>query len=271
MIIERSLISLNEVQKKMIRSGWGEKTAGETAVEKMLYESAGRHVEGYIAYPKDISEPLPVIIWNRGGNLREGRIDEFLASGMYGEIASWGYVVLASQYRKDEEFGGRDVEDVLNLIPLAESLEICDAERIGMEGWSRGGMMAYKSLCHTDRVKCAVVIAGIANLLRRSKSLKKLEQIYGHVFENDAHEKFSRRSAVRFAHKMFPSTAILLIHGTNDHTVSHLDSVEMHEIFKEQGRESGLKLIEGGDHFLRNHRAEVSGLRREWFGRFLKN
>lgn len=271
MIISRSEIILSESQKKLVRSGWGESVADDVTVEKMLYDSIGREVEGYIAYPKQIKDKLPLIIWNRGGNLREGRIDEFLARGMFGEIASWGYVVLASQYRKDEEFGGRDVEDVLNLIPLSESLSFCNTDLIGMEGWSRGGMMAYKSLCHTERVKCAVVIAGVANLLRRSASLKKLERIYGHVLEEDSEAKMKHRSAVHFAEAISPDTAILLIHGTSDHTVSHLDSVEMYDILRELGRRVELRLVESGDHYLKKFRKEVSAMRKEWFDIYLRN
>jgi len=57
---------------------------------------------------------------------------------MLGRIATWGYVVAASQYRGNaggqgkEEFGGADVDDVLNLIPLLESLPQADTTRIGM-------------------------------------------------------------------------------------------------------------------------------------------
>lgn len=271
MILDRGKIILPESQEKLIRSGWGDEAADRATVERMVYDSLGREVDGYIAYPNEIKEKLPLIIWNRGGNLREGRIDEFLARGMYGEIASWGYVVLASQYRKDEEFGGKDVEDVLQLIPIGESLPFCDASRIGMEGWSRGGMMAYRALCHTDRVRCAVIIAGIANLLRRSATLKKLEQIYGKVLSEDAEAKMRHRSAVHFAGAISAATAVMLIHGTGDRTVSYLDSVEMAEEFKRQDRDVHLELIEGGDHFLKKFRKEVSALRKGWFDKYLKN
>ncbi len=68
-----------------------------------------------------------MIIWNSGGNRKEGLIDDFLAQGIYGEIASWGYVVLASQYREEDEFGGKDVNDVLNLVPIADGISFCDS------------------------------------------------------------------------------------------------------------------------------------------------
>ena len=275
MIISRSPITLTEQQKKLIRSGWGDKTADEVIVEKMLYESDSEEVEGYLAYPKVIDDKLPLIIWNRGGNLKEGAIDEFLASGMYGEIASWGYVVMASQYRKNEEFGGSDVNDILNLIPLAENLPFCNTDLIGMEGWSRGGLMAYKVLSLTERIKCAVIVSGLANLLRWKKDRSKLSLIYPHIFdeskESETDEQLSARSAVMFADKISSKTAVLLIHGTDDTIVPHSDSVEMKELLTGSDRIVELQLINEGDHYLRKFRKEVSVLRRNWFDKFLEN
>ncbi len=95
---------------------------------------------------------FPCIIWNRGGYENKGAIDSFTARGMFGQIASWGYVVFASQYRGNaggegkEELGGSDVNDILNLIPLADELPFADKEKWGMEGWSRGGMMTFLTL-----------------------------------------------------------------------------------------------------------------------------
>jgi dipeptidyl aminopeptidase/acylaminoacyl peptidase len=76
---------------------------------------------------------------------------------------------VASQYRGNaggegkEEFGGRDVDDVLNLIKLLISLPQADAKRIGMYGWSRGGMMTYQALARSDQVAAAIVGAGVTD------------------------------------------------------------------------------------------------------------
>lgn len=69
-----------------------------------------------------------------------------------GKMASWGYVVVASQYRGNdggegiEQFGGDDVNDVLNLIPVLNQLPKADTSRVGIEGGSRGGMMTYLAM-----------------------------------------------------------------------------------------------------------------------------
>ena len=47
-----------------------------------------------------------------------------------------------------EEFGGKDVNDVLNLIKLAQSLPFVEPTKIVMLGFSRGGMMTYLAIKH---------------------------------------------------------------------------------------------------------------------------
>ncbi|MDZ4711856.1 MAG: prolyl oligopeptidase family serine peptidase [bacterium] len=268
-------IVLSPQHSKMIESGWGSEVVTENAVSKITYDSDGNEVEGYLAHPIDTKKKYPLIIWNRGGNLKEGAIDEFLAKGMFGEIASWGYVVLASQYRDKDEFGGSEINDILNLFPLASSIDFCDDKIIGMEGWSRGGMMTYKVLTLTDKIKCAVIISGLADIIRSEEERSGLSKVYRKLFGSDDGVEFTKRkkerSAVYFADKINKETKILLIHGTKDDKVSYKDSEDMFEKLKAEGVECELKLIEGGDHYLKRQRKEVVGLRREWFKKYLKN
>lgn len=271
MILSEEEIVLTERQEKFIESGWGKEVLEDTVVKKILYESDDLEVSGYLASPmrigKDKEKKYPLIIWNRGGNLEDGMIDEFLARGIFGEIASWGYVVLASQYRKEDEFGGKDVNDVLDLIPLAESISFCDSARIGMEGWSRGGMMTYRVLSRTNRIKCAVIISGLADLFRSEEKKSGLAKVYMESFgsedEGEYIERKKERSAVYFSDKLNKETKILLIHGTADDKVSHQDSIDMHELLKKNGIVCELKLIKGGDHYLKKDRKEIVKLRKD--------
>ena len=163
-IISREVIELSEQQQKMISSGWGSDVLEKSVVEKIIYTSDGLKVSGYIAYPKDDSKKYPCIIWCRGGIGNAGAIDKFTARGIYGQLASWGYCVFASQYRGNDggeghdDFGGDDLNDVLNLIPLADEIPQANKDVWGIEGWSRGGMMTYLTLTKTNIFKAAVVL-----------------------------------------------------------------------------------------------------------------
>ncbi|HMS33676.1 MAG TPA: prolyl oligopeptidase family serine peptidase [Ignavibacteria bacterium] len=274
MTFEEEEITLTGSQEKFIVSGWGIKVLNDTIVKKISYTSDGHKVNGYFAHPVNTGIKYPLIIWNRGGSKRDGMIDKFLARGIFGEMASWGFVVLASQYRKEDEFGGKDINDILNLFPIAENISFCDTGKIGMEGWSRGGMMTYRVLSLTDKVKCAVIISGLADLFRSEKNNDDLAGIYFKLFgTEDEGEYINRkkiRSAVHFADKINKDTKLLLIHGTADDKVSHEDSEDMYELLKKSGVECELKLIDNGDHYLKSHREEVAKLRKKWFDRNLK-
>jgi len=275
MIISDEAVDLSEIQKKMIRSGWGNEVLDNTEVKKIIYDSDGLKVQGYLAHPKINSQRLPLIIWNRGGNGRDGLIDDFLAKGIFGEIASWGFVVLASNYRQEDEFGGKDVADVFNLITLSDKIEFCDSTKIGMEGWSRGGMMTYKVLSLSDRINCAVIISGLADLFRSEKNRSSLMKVYIKLFGSDDKNEFEsrkkERSAVYFSDKISKSTKILLIHGKADKKVSYLDSTDMYRNLMDNGNYCELNLVESGDHYLRKQRKEVSRMRKDWFEKYLKN
>lgn len=279
-IILRREIKLSSVQEKMVASGWGEETLANSVVEKMTYISERLKVNGYLAYPKDQSQKYPCVIWCRGGIGNAGAIDEFNARGIFGQIASWGYVVLASQYRGNagsegkDEFGGGDVTDVINLIPLVDEIDCADKNFWGIEGWSRGGMMTYLALTRTTIFKAAIVIGGIANLRCNADESKFMKHLYEHTIGKDSpgdfKDKCKSRSIINFPEKLCRTTPMLLLHGTADDRVLVHDSIDLSEKLKAINHPHKLVLFEGGDHFLKKHRIEVTELRKEWLGKYLK-
>ena len=234
LLIDRNKILLTETQNKLVVSGWGTEAFDNSIVEKIIYNSGGLKVKGYIAYPKkrESNKKYPCIIWCRGGIGEQGAIDSFTARGIFGQIASWGYVVFAPQYRGNDggegkdEFGGSDVDDVLNLIPLADELDFADTTKWGIEGWSRGGMMTYLTLTRTNIFKCAIATGGIANLRCNSEESKFMKRLYKISIGDDEAENFNTkceaRSIINFSEKLSAETPLLIIHGTNDNTRSAL-------------------------------------------------
>jgi dipeptidyl aminopeptidase/acylaminoacyl peptidase len=270
-------VKLGENELKLIENGWGSEVANSIIIKKFLYNSDENSVKGYLAYPKKITEKLPIIIWNRGGNNKSGLLDDFLASGILGEIASWGYTVFASQYREKDWFGGDDVNDVLNLIEIAKEFEFSDEKVIGMEGWSRGGMMTYLALRRTTEIKSCIIVAGLSDLIRNEKLFKELGIVYKRHFGTDDESEYEKRkierSAVFWTDKISARTNILFIHGTADNKVSYNDSLDVYNKLSvlNHNTKYELRLIDGGDHYLRKERKDVSLLRRKWFDNNLKS
>jgi dipeptidyl aminopeptidase/acylaminoacyl peptidase len=278
-IIDRAEIKLSPTQLKIIERGWDFKATDSSIVEKIIYTSDGYKVTGYIAYPKNFfNKKFPIIIWNRGGYKDRGFIDEFNAMGILGQIASWGYVVIASMYRgypADEgvdEFGGDEVNDILNLFSIAAQFPFANTTSFGIEGWSRGGMMTYiilKKNIIGIIPKCVVLISAISNLsesLTFSPSIKKFINAGNYKITE---EELKLRSANFWIEDLPIESNYLLIHGGADNVVHANQTLETAKLFFERKFNYRLMILEQGDHFLKKFRKEVDVARKNWFDKWL--
>ncbi|HYX30883.1 MAG TPA: hypothetical protein VE863_20260, partial [Pyrinomonadaceae bacterium] len=105
---------------------------------RIKYMSDGLKVVGFIWKPKNTDgKKLPLIIVNHGGNGDLGKLTPWAQFGYYRYVSN-GFVVIGSQYRGidggegREEFGGADLHDVMNLIPVAKSLGYVDMNNVFM-------------------------------------------------------------------------------------------------------------------------------------------
>jgi len=251
----------------------------DVAVSAITYASDGLKVKGYLALPKS-GERLPAVIFNRGGNRSFGEITDAQAILRLGGLARSGYAVVASQYRGNaggegkEEFGGAEVDDVLNLIPLLESIPRVDATRIGMYGWSRGGMMTYLALARTNRVAAAVVGSGVTDLpdmLARRSEMEDVLQALVPGYGEKRDEALAARSAVRWVDRLPKQTPILILAGTADWRVHPKQALDMAAALLEAKRPFRLVVFEGGDHGLTDYRPEVDRLVQDWLDRYVRD
>ncbi len=276
MFLERTKITLPAIQKKMLKSAWQSESVDSVTLEKMSYLSDGLKVKGYLAYPKNTGKKYPCIIFCRGGYADAGALDDFYAQGILGQIAGWGYVVFETQYRGNDggegkdEFGGNDVNDVLNLIALADELEFANKEVWGIEGWSRGGMMTYLTLTKNHNFKAAISSGGISNLTCSDSENKFLEKLLKHYGSKLNEELCYKRSIINFTEKFSKTTPLLILHGLNDTRVLPQQSLDLSYKLIKQNIEHRLILLENGDHFLRSHKKEVDEFRKNWFNKYLK-
>lgn len=258
-----------------------EKYKNELDYQRIGYLSDGLKVVGYIIKPKCTDgKRLPVIIFNRGGNREFGRM-VFGSLFRFFELVSGGYILIASQYRGNaggegrEEFGGADVNDVLNLIPVIESIPEADASRIGMYGWSRGGMMTYIALTRTDRIAAAIIGAGLADAFDTIKRRPKMEKyVFSELIPNYVGNKeaaLEARSAVHWPEKLCKRTPILLLHGSSDWRVHPNQVLRMASLLYENKHPFRFVFFEGGDHGLSEHREEVKRLVKDWLDRYVRD
>ena len=241
-----------------------------------LYDVSGIKVGAFIAIPKIQNQPLPVIIFNRGGTGDYGLIPKGRLFTRIADIAKWGYVVIGSQYPGnslsegvDERGGVSDLESVFKLKSLIDVLDCVDKDKIGMFGESRGGMMTYLSLRNVDWIKAAVTVGGLANLQRSLKSRPEMRQVFEKSFGNTK-KGIEDRSAVKWA-ETFKPTPLCVIHGGDDDTVSPLDSLELAAELQNNKHKYSLHVIDGGNHGLTNRSQERDAITRAWFDAYLKD
>jgi dienelactone hydrolase len=245
----------------------------------ITYLSDGLQVKGYLVEPAAVGR-YPGVIVNRGGNREFAALTPRSVAQILARVASWGYVAVGSQYRGNaggegqEEFGGAEVDDVLNLIPLLESRPAADASRLGMYGGSRGGMMTYLALARTDRIKAAVIRSGVSDLLSGRRARPEMDSVYmelipGYNGEND--RPLIERSAVRWVDRLCKTTPILLLQGTADWRVEPQECLDMAKALQAAKHPYRLVMLEGADHRLSEHTTEAYRQIRGWLDRYVKN
>jgi len=248
--------------------------------EKIYYYSGEEKVNGYIIYPIE-SGLYPCIIYNRGGNRDFGSITNKFAIKNLAPIASWGYVVIASQYRGstgatgNDEFGGEELNDILTLLDILPYVKYADTSKIGMYGWSRGGMMTYLALTKTNKIKAAIVGGGLSDLFLMKESRKdSFETIYEELipdYSTNSEEVLKERSAIHFVESICKTTPILMLHGSADWRVVPQMALNLSSEFIKNEIPHRLIIFEGGDHALSEYKDEVSDEVKKWFQKYLKD
>tara|TARA_B100000809_G_C15047976_1_gene497945 strand:+ start:66 stop:1034 length:969 start_codon:yes stop_codon:yes gene_type:complete len=247
-------------------------------IYKITYLSDGLKINGFLAKPKKKGK-YPCVIYNRGGNREFGSISIVSAAIGLGQISKEGYVVIASQYRGNggsegkEEFGGEDVNDVTILTEVLKEIEVADTNRIGMYGWSRGGMMTYIALTKTKKIKAAVV--GGAPSDETIIDRPRMEtNVYAELIPNYANNKeieLEKRSAIKWVDKFPKDVPILMLHGNSDWRVKPEQSLTLALEFEKNRIPYRLIMFEGGDHGISEHKEEVNEQVLKWFDKYLKN
>jgi dipeptidyl aminopeptidase/acylaminoacyl peptidase len=143
----------------------------------------GNEVHGLMTKPPDYQsgKKYPTLLWIHGGP--DMQDDHGLPFNLYPlqverqMFAAQGYVALAVNYRGGSgrgaaytksiaaDWGQKEVLDVLAAVDYAVSSGVADPNKLGVGGWSYGGMMTDFTIASDTRFKVAMAGAGIGNEL----------------------------------------------------------------------------------------------------------
>lgn len=216
-------------------------------------------VKGFLIQPKDTKKKYPVIIYNRGGNAAFGMVQDSFIMMFLSKIAAQGYIIIGSQLRGSEgsegndEFGGKDVNDVLYLFKIIGELKNADTNKIAQIGWSRGGVTNFQVLKKTDRIKTTITIAGPGDLMQSREKMFEVykERIPG--FQKDSVAVLKQRSPLFQLDSIKNKKASLLfIQGDKDIHVAPENSKQLYAKAQALDIKSNLVVYPGEDHSLKD-------------------
>ncbi|SMO43398.1 S9 family peptidase [Gracilimonas mengyeensis] len=258
-----------------------QKELGE--MEEIRFESEdGTMVEGFLLKPVgyESGERVPTILWLHGGPVAQYDHSFDFTPQLF---AANGYAVLlinprgSSGYGQDfssilfADWGNKDFEDVIAGVDHAIEMGVADPEKLGVGGWSYGGILTNYVITKSDRFEGA--ISGASETLYRSN--------YGHdhyqlTWEKElglpweTPEKWERISPFNDVDKV--TTPTLWIGGAEDWNVPILGSEQMYQAMKRLGLETQLVVYPGEHHGIRTPTFQKDRFERflGWFDTYVK-
>lgn len=250
---------------------------GQVECSQIAYLSDGLKVSGFVVAPRGRPvTPRPLIIFNRGGN----RYFSSLVFANLVNFARWsqeGFVVLASQYRGgpgsegNDEFGGTDVNDVMNLFGVARELGGVDMSNVFMQGESRGGLMTYLALERGAKVNAAVVIGGPTDLSLDADHRPEMQALYRELMPNfaaDPAAALRARRVLDFADRL--AAPLLILHGGSDWRVDPQQALALAQRLQALRRPYELLVYAGDDHELSRNGDDCWHRALGWFRQHMK-
>ncbi|MGI6047559.1 MAG: alpha/beta hydrolase family protein [Petrimonas sp.] len=233
----------------------------------------------YVFVPKeiDIYEKYPLIVLPHSGI--HANFSTYYAH-IVRELIAQGYVVVSAEYRgstgygkatyENIDYGGRENDDVLESRNyMIENYGFVDASRVGVIGWSHGGMISLMQILqHGDKYQCAFAGVPVSDLKNRLASHDESYTAYFtvpyHVGESieENPEEYARRSPTHYAQNL--NKPLLIYTNTNDNDV-YVEEVQlMIDTLKKHGKKFEYKVFKdasGGHGFDRIDSKEATNIR----------
>jgi dipeptidyl aminopeptidase/acylaminoacyl peptidase len=244
---------------------------------RIAYRSDGLTVAGYLVRPRgDSGRRYPVIIYNRGGFLERGKIDNWNLVD-FQRLAAEGFVVLASQYRGNdggegrEELGGADLDDVTSLSVIARALPFADGKNVFMYGLSRGGMMTFLEIRRGVPINAAVVVGAVYDLeafgRRAPAVLAEAAKLIPDYPARGA-AVLRERSAMNWPEKV--DVPLMMLHGGDDDEVPATEALAFATKLSLLKKPYDLVIYANDVHEVARNRLDRDARAVAWFKRYLR-
>ncbi len=247
----------------------------DVTIQRITYLSEGLRITGAMLLPKNLqAASCPILIYNRGGS---GNFGILTAMNMMrlADYARAGYIVFASNYRGNDgsegkdEFGGAEIQDVLELLAIARTHPAWDGRNAFMYGHSRGSMMTFLAIKHGAKLNAAAAVAGPTDPARLEVERPDMLPVYRRMipdFDARREQAFAERSALAWADTL--NVPLLLLQGDNDDRVDAAHTLALDAELTRLGKAHKTVIYPGGDHSLSRFRKESQAEIMQWFAHY---
>jgi dipeptidyl aminopeptidase/acylaminoacyl peptidase len=213
----------------------------------------------YTFVPKHIdkSQQHPLLVYIHGG------VHSHFGSGssnIIQELLQQGYIVISPDYRgstgygptfwKLIDYGALEIEDTFAARNWAvENLELVDSERVGILGWSHGGLHTLMNIFfHPEAYQVAYAGVPVSDLVARmgykGPNYEKLYSADYHIGKSAYEDprEYKRRSPAWHADKL--QTPLLIHTNTSDEDVNVLEVEHLISELKAAGKDFEYKIYQ---------------------------
>jgi dipeptidyl aminopeptidase/acylaminoacyl peptidase len=242
----------------------------------------GTEIHGFIVTPPDFQagKKYPTLLQIHGGPVGQ-YTNQFMFDWQF--FAAHGYVVVAANPRGSSgrgeafskaiyaDWGNKDAQDILAAVDYVTAQGIADPSRLGIGGWSYGGILTNYTIAQDKRFKAAVSGASASNILAgygTDAYVRDYEQELGVPWKNLntwLHLSFPFLHADRIV------TPTLFLCGEQDAEVPLLNSEQMYQALRSIGIDTKLIIYPGQFHTISNPSYMRDQLERylSWYDKYL--
>ncbi|HEX4627891.1 MAG TPA: S9 family peptidase [Gemmatimonadales bacterium] len=253
-------------------------------VEPIGFKSRdGTPVNGFVVKPPNFKPGTryPAVLRIHGGPTSQYQYEfDFQLQ----TLAGHGYLVVVANPRGSTgrgegyataiyaDWGNKDAQDVLAAVDYAVAQGLADPQRLGVGGWSYGGMLTNYVIAQDRRFKAAVSGASISNVLAgygTDQYVREYEAELGVPWKSTAPWA---RVSVPFLHADRIATPTLFLCGDKDFNVPLLNSEQMYQALRSLGVETELVIYPGQHHAITKPSYRRDRLARylAWYDKHLK-
>ena len=255
------------------------------AVEEIRFKSKdGTEIEAFVVKPPafDPSFRYPALLRIHGGPVSQYDYGFHFQAQLF---AADGYVVVlpnprgSSGYGQDftlgiwNSWGEKDYEDILASVDYVVEQGYVDPDRLGVGGWSYGGLLTNNVIVKTGRFKAAITGASstlyVANYGHDQYQRWWVSEL-GVPWKKENRELWEKLSPFNYVENV--TTPTLIVGGEKDWNVPILNSEQLYQALKQLGRTTQLVVYPGEFHGIQtpSYIKDLYERYLDWYGKYVK-